>query len=59
MSEKRYTSRPEKPAGLVFFEAQEKPREYVIFDKVVVRGRQEMDVLTTSSLQLQYPLLDP
>ena len=38
MSEKRYSSRPEKPAGLVFFEAQEKPREYVIFDKVVVRG---------------------
>ncbi len=59
MSEKRYSSRPEKPAGLVFFEAQEKPREYVIFDKVVVRGRQEMDVFTTSSLQLQYPFLDP
>ena len=58
MSEKRSPSRPDKPAGLVFFEAQEKPRQYVIFDRALVRGRQEMDVFTTSALQLAYPFLD-
>ena len=58
MSEKNSQTRPEKPAGLVFFEAQEKPRQYVIFDKAIVRGRQEMDVFTPSSLQLAYPFLD-
>ena len=51
-------SRPEKPAGLVFFEAQEKPRQYVIFDKAEIRGSQEMDIFTTTSLQLAYPFLD-
>ena len=50
--------RPDKPAGLVFFEAQEKPRQYVIFDRVRIRGSQEMDVFTTSALQLAYPFLD-
>ncbi len=58
MSVKRNLSRPEKPAGLVFFEAQEKPRQYVIFDRAVIRGRQEIEVFTTSSLQLTYPFLD-
>ena len=58
MSEKRSPSRPDKPAGLVFFEAQEKPRQYVIFDRALVRGKQEMDVFTTSALQLAYPFLD-
>ena len=58
MSEKHVLSAPEKPAGLIFFEAQEKPRQYVIFDRVLVRGRQEMDVFTTSTLQLAYPFLD-
>ena len=57
MSEKSST-RPERPAGLVFFEAQEKPRQYVIFDKAVIKGHQEIDVFTTSSLQLEYPFLD-
>ncbi len=51
-------ARPERPAGLVFFEAQEKPRQYVIFDKALIRGRQEMDIFTTSALQLEYPFLD-
>lgn len=50
--------RPENPAGLVFFEAQEKPRQYVIFDKARIRGGQEMDVFTTTALQLTYPFLD-
>ena len=50
--------RPERPAGLVFFEANEKPRQYVIFDRALIRGRQEMEVFTTSSLQLEYPFLD-
>ena len=59
MSEKRYPTRPEKPAGLVFFEAQEKPRQYVIFDRALIKGQQEMDVFTTSTLQLVYPFLDP
>ena len=54
----RDSSRPEKPAGLVFFEAQEKPRQYVIFDKAEIRGSQEMDIFTTTSLQLSYPFLD-
>ena len=58
MSERTSLSRPEKPAGLVFFESQEKPRQYVIFDRAVIRGRQEMDIFTTSSLQLMYPFLD-
>ena len=58
MSNATGTSRPEKPAGLVFFEAQEKPRQYVIFDKMQIRGQQEMDVFTTTSLQLAYPFLD-
>ncbi len=58
MSEKHNPTRPETPAGLVFFEAQEKPRQYVIFDRAVMRGQQEMDVFTTSSLQLTYPFLD-
>ena len=58
MSETRHSAKPERPAGLVFFEAQEKPRQYVIFDKALIKGRQEMDVFTTSSLQLTYPFLD-
>ena len=58
MSERQNISKPAKPAGLVFFEANEKPRQYVIFDKAVIRGQQEMDVFTTSSLQLAYPFLD-
>ena len=58
MSEIRHSIKPERPAGLVFFEAQEKPRQYVIFDKALIKGRQEMDVFTTSSLQLTYPFLD-
>ena len=41
MSEKHAPARPEKPAGLLFFEAQEKPRQYVIFDRALVRGRQK------------------
>ena len=52
------SERPMRPAGLVFFEAQEKPRQYVIFDRAVIRGKQEMDVFTTTSLQLSYPFLD-
>ena len=52
------STRPEKPAGLVFFEAQEKPRQYVIFDRARIRGKQEMDVFTTAALQLSYPFLD-
>ena len=46
-------------AGLVFFEKQEKPRQYVIFEKALVRGRCQMEVFTTSSLQLEYSFLDP
>ena len=46
-------------AGLVFFEGQEKPRQYVIFRKAVIRGRCPMEVFTTSSLQLEYSFLDP
>ena len=51
-------NKPDIPAGLVFFEAQEKPRQYVIFDKARIRGGQEMDVFTTTALQLTYPFLD-
>ena len=58
MSGKNTGTRPEKPAGLVFFEAQEKPRQYVIFDKALIKGRQEMEVFTPASLQLTYPFLD-
>ena len=58
MSEHKTVKRPEIPAGLVFFEAGEKPRQYVIFDSAVIRGKQEMDVFTTADLQLAYPFLD-
>ena len=59
MSEINTSVRPDVPAGLVFFEAGEKPRQYVIFDRALIKGQQEMDVFTTSSLQLMYPFLDP
>ena len=58
MSKYMNQTRPEIPAGLVFFEAQEKPRQYVIFDKVLVKGCQEMEIFTPTSLQLTYPFLD-
>ena len=58
MSDKSIQARPDVPAGLVFFEAHEKPRQYVIFDKALIKGRQEMDVFTPSGLQLTYPFLD-
>ncbi len=46
------------PAGLVFFEGQEKPRQYVIFNRAVIKGQCDMEVFTTTSLQLTYPFLD-
>ena len=58
MSENMSQARPDVPAGLVFFEAQEKPRQYVIFDRALIKGRQEMDIFTPSGLQLAYPFLD-
>ena len=59
MSEINTSVRPDVPAGLVFFEAGEKPRQYVIFDRALIKGQQDMDVFTTSTLQLVYPFLDP
>ena len=53
------SSKPVMPAGLIFFEGQEKPRQYVIFHTALIEGQKEMDVFTTSSLQLSYPFLDP
>ena len=50
---------PRTPAGLVFFEGLEKPRQYVIFQQAKILGQREMDVFTTSSLQLAYSFLDP
>ena len=58
MSKQGAGGRPESPAGLVFFEANEKPRQYVVFDRALIRGRQEMDVFTTTGMQLSYPFLD-
>ena len=52
------TNTPDRPAGLVFFEAGEKPRQYVIFDRALIKGQQEMDVFTTSGMLLSYPFLD-
>ena len=45
-------------AGLVFFERQEKPRQYVIFHRATIKGQCPMEVFTTSSLQLEYSFLD-
>ena len=45
-------------AGLVFFESQEKPRQYVIFHRSMIKGQCPMEVFTTSSLQLEYSFLD-
>ena len=50
MSENFSQARPETPAGLVFFEAQEKPRQYVIFDKALIKGCQEMEIFTPTGL---------
>ena len=47
-----------RPAGLVFFEEHEKPRQYVIFSRAEVRGQCPMEIFTTSSLQLEYSFLD-
>ncbi|MBQ1490484.1 MAG: hypothetical protein IIZ39_00875, partial [Blautia sp.] len=46
------------PAGLVYFEGLEDPRQYVIFHSATVEGQQGMEVFTTSSLKLTYPFLD-
>ena len=46
------------PAGLVFFERQETPRQYVIFHRALVKGRCPIEVFTTSSLNLEYSFLD-
>ena len=53
-----HTDKPARPAGLVFFEGQEKPKQYVIFQRARIHGRREMEVYTTTSLQLTYPFLD-
>ena len=45
-------------AGLVFFESQEKPRQYVIFHRTLIKGQCPMEVFTTSSLQLEYSFLE-
>ena len=55
---KRSVNRRIRPAGLVFFEDQEKPRQYVVFHKAELRGKCDMEVFATSSLQLEYPFLD-
>ena len=47
------------PAGLVFFEGKEHPRQYVVFRDSVVKGQCKSEVFTPSSLQLEYPFLDP
>ncbi len=58
MSNKQKSTGTVSPSGLVFFEGQEKPRQYVIFQKALVKGRCNMEVFTTTSLQLQYSFLD-
>ena len=55
---KKSVNRRIRPAGLVFFEDQEKPRQYVVFHKAEIRGQCDMEVFATSSLQLEYPFLD-
>ena len=45
-------------AGLVYFEGQEKPRQYVIFHNTLIKGQCPMEVFTTTSLQLEYSFLD-
>ena len=53
------SERTRKPAaGLVFFEKQEKARQYVIFHRTMIKGQCPMEVFTTSSLQLEYPFLE-
>ena len=53
------TSRAKMPAAsLIYFEAQEKPRQYVIFHNTVLCGQSPMEVYTTTRLQLEYPFLD-
>ncbi|MBP3873329.1 MAG: ATP-binding cassette domain-containing protein [Lachnospiraceae bacterium] len=58
-TQERYTRKTMRPAGLVFFEEQEKPRQYVIFHRATVKGQCGMEVFTTTSLQVEYPFLDP
>ncbi len=59
MSTAGTASIPAYPAGLVFFEGHEKPRQFVIFQSAMIQGQREMEVFTTSALQLSYPFLDP
>ena len=48
--EMRSDRRKARPAGLVFFEEHEKPRQYVIFSRAEVRGQCPMEIFTPSSL---------
>ena len=58
MNQKRNINGRLTPAGLVFFEGHETPRQYVVFHKTTIKGQCDMDVFTTSSLQLSYPFLE-
>ena len=57
MQEKKKKKMP--AAGLVFFEGNEKPRQYVIFHRTLIKGRCPAEVFTTTSLQLEYSFLEP
>ncbi len=58
MAEDKILEQKTIPAGLVFFEEKEKPRQYVIFHHARIRGRCGMEVFTTTSLQLESSFLD-
>ena len=58
MADKNSYSGKKKAAGLIFFEGKEKPRQYVIFQRALVKGQCSMEVFTTTSLQLEYSFLD-
>ncbi|MCR4891743.1 MAG: ATP-binding cassette domain-containing protein [Lachnospiraceae bacterium] len=53
----RKTVNRNSPAGLVFFEEKEKPRQYIIFHNVKI-GKGEEEVIAPHKLVLNYPFLD-
>ncbi|MDO5702556.1 MAG: ATP-binding cassette domain-containing protein [Lachnospiraceae bacterium] len=47
-----------KPASLVYFEAGEKPRQYVLFHESLISGQNAAEIFTPGMLELTYPYLD-
>ena len=56
MADKNSYSGKKKAAGLIFFEGKEKPRQYVIFQRALVKGQCSMEVFIRTCLRMFLPL---